>query len=1161
MLIDTGANKSFIDPQHVHPSRIETISPVQIKTLFQTHEVTSQVTIKGLMEFKTREPLKFLVFKFHNYFDGLIGLETMQQLNIKLDFQKSTLETNGAIIPLIFKPNFISKNYTIMPRSKSNISVPVDVQNGDFYTKPIQVQDRLIIPEGVYQSHNWYALVEVVNFSDEERSFMIEQPIRVEKLQDNYQVESYHSSVSNVSQTSQDISELIRIDHLNVEERKAILKLCKQYEEIFFKDSHKLSFTNQVKHEINLTNERPISSKSYRYPFIHKEEVKKQIDKMLDQGIIRPSYSPWSSPIWIVPKKADASGKTKWRLVVDYRKLNEQTIDDRYPLPNITEILDKLGKCMYFTTLDLASGFHQIEVKKEDIPKTAFTVDNGHYEYIRMPFGLKNAPSTFQRVMDNVLRDLQGKICLCYMDDIIVFSTSLQEHIENLAQVFQNLERANLKVQLDKSEFLHKEIAFLGHLITTEGVKPNPDKIKVIKEFPIPKTEKQIKSFLGLLGYYRKFIKNFANLTKPMTECLRKDRKIILSAEYIECFEQCKELLCNNPILQYPDFSQPFILTTDASNVALGAVLSQGIIGQDKPICYASRTLTKTEQNYSTIEKELLGIVWAAKYFRPYLYGQKFQIVTDHKPLTWLFSLKEPNSKLVRWRLKLEEYDYEIVYKKGTKNTNADALSRLEPETFNELNVNSCDETESINSNENLTASLNNNQNDIIPTTETVLNEFNTQIILELDTRFSSLDVKFRKLFSKKKRYHFRHTQFNENIILQIYKEYIQPDQLIGLTCNEDVFQIINKVHKEHFSGSKFKLIRSKLVTEDIEDEIQQNDIISRQHHDGNHRGITENYEQLKRRYYFPKMKNLINNMINNCETCQTLKYNRNQKPIELEISETPTKPLEILHMDIYSINNTNFLTILDKFSKFGAAYHMPEKDGQEVVNILTQYISNHGIPNKIVTDLGTEFTSKIFKQFCQLYKIELHFTSAKSSTGNSPVERFHSTLTEIYRIIYSKNQTKLAREIMNETIITYNNSIHSVTKLTPFELKNGHYTTPNPFPDKKKPDNELDYLQNHIDNYSKLTTLIANRNKQQKKNLIEKLNKNRVKPPVFKENETIYERNNRRNKLAALFQKHKVKKDNKVTVTTNKRKVHKKKIKRLLQVYKGLPHSGNGNN
>ncbi|CAK1590854.1 unnamed protein product [Parnassius mnemosyne] len=234
---------------------------------------------------------------------------------------------------------------------------------------------------------------------------------------------------------------------------------------------------------------------------------------MLEQGIIRPSESAWSSPIWIVPKKVDASGKTKWRLVVDFRKLNEKTISDKYPIPNISDVLDKLGNCQYFTTLDLASGFYQVEMNPSDIPKTAFNVKHGNFEFLRMPMGLKNSPSTFQRVMDNVLRDLQNTVCLVYLDDIIVYSTSLQEHMVNLEKVFQKLRESNFKIQMDKSEFLKLETAYLGHIISKDGIKPNPNKISAIEKYPLPKTAKEIKQFLGLIGYYRKFIPDFARIT------------------------------------------------------------------------------------------------------------------------------------------------------------------------------------------------------------------------------------------------------------------------------------------------------------------------------------------------------------------------------------------------------------------------------------------------------------------------------------------------------------------------------------------------------------------------------------------------------------------------------------------------------------------------
>ncbi|XP_045479182.1 uncharacterized protein LOC123684075 [Harmonia axyridis] len=410
---------------------------------------------------------------------------------------------------------------------------------------------------------------------------------------------------------------------------------------------------------------------------------------MLDQNILRPSNSPWNSPIWIVPKKMDASGKQKWRLVCDFRKLNEITIGDSYPLPNIENILDQLGNAIYFSTLDLASGFYQIELEENDKFKTAIATPSGLFEFNRMPMGLKNSPSRLARLMNIVLSGLQGNMCFCYLDDVVVYGSSLEDHNRKLETVFEQLRRHNLQLQPDKCEFLCKEISYLGHHISASGVQPDPKKIETIKNIPIPKTAKEIKSFLGLIGYYRKFIENFSAIAKPLTNLLKKNQKFEWTNKCQKSFDQFKELLSKEPILQFPNFSETFILTTDASNDAIGAILSQGTIGKDLPISYFSKTLNKAERNYSTTEKELLAIVEACKHFRPYLYGQKFIICTDHKPLVWLKNCKEPSSRLVRWRLKLMDYDYEIVYKKGKLNQNADALSRIIPEKINSINQNS----------------------------------------------------------------------------------------------------------------------------------------------------------------------------------------------------------------------------------------------------------------------------------------------------------------------------------------------------------------------------------------------------------------------------------------------------------------------------------------
>lgn len=520
--------------------------------------------------------------------------------------------------------------------------------------------------------------ISVVNTSEETVTINSDIKIKIQPFEPNsFQIQSRSNPSKSSTVRREEVLNTLRINHLNEEEKSSLFDICSQYSDIFQLPDDKLSTTSLLKHEINTSPSEPINVKSYRFPEIHKKEVEAQISKMLSQDIIQHSVSPWSFPIWIVPKKIDSSGQKKWRIVIDYRKLNDITIGESYPIPQINEILDQLGHSKYFSTLDLCSGFHQISITDKDTPKTAFTVPQGHFEFKRMPFGLKNAPATFQRLMNTALAGLQGIHCYVYLDDIIIYSHDISSHCDKLSKIFDRLRKYNLKLQPDKCEFFRKEVGYLGHTINDKGVSPNPEKVKAVSQFPVPKCPKDLKSFLGLVSYYRRFIPEFSNIAKPLTSLLKKDITFAWLNEQQLAFDDLKEKLFSAPILIYPDFSKPFLLTCDASNYAISAILSQGEIGKDLPIAYASRTLNKAETNYSTTEKECLAIVFGTKTFRPYLYGYKFTIITDHRPLKWLFNCKDPGSRLVRWRLKLEEFDYKIEYKKGKINSNADALSRF----------------------------------------------------------------------------------------------------------------------------------------------------------------------------------------------------------------------------------------------------------------------------------------------------------------------------------------------------------------------------------------------------------------------------------------------------------------------------------------------------
>jgi len=647
------------------------------------------------------------------------------------------------------------------------------------------------------------------------------------------------------------------------------------------------------------------------------------------------------------------------------------------------------------------------------------------------------------------------------------------------------------------------------------------------------------------MGYYRKFIPNFANITKPLTECLRKDRKIIINEAYQECFEKCKNLLCHNPILQYPDFEKPFTVTTDASNVALGAILSQGPIGQDLPICYASRTLSKTEQNYSTIEKELLAIVWATKYFRPYLFGKTFTIITDHKPLTWLFSLKEPNSKLVRWRLKLEEFDYKIQYKKGIQNSNADALSRIEPEAEPVIEINNSNSSSS-DDNRLTTREV------PIPVSASPINHFNKQliIIIENATTLPSPIIKRETIFEKKRRVTIRipDSPRPQTEIQEIMKEMSKDRCLTCVFISEEHYPIFYKAFQENFRPNRKQtrkafFIRSLTFLQDILNENDQNLEIKKQHEITDHKGVIENYEHIKRNYYFPYMKEKINKHINDCTTCQRVKYDRQPPQLNLEITETPKKPMEIIHMDIFQMMSHQFLTIIDKFSKFATAYSIQDRTEKTIVGKIIKYFSRHGLPKKIIMDNESALISHAFKQLAQKYNIILHYTTPYNSTGNSPVERLHSTLKETFGILHVKNPKATMKELMQQSILSYNSSIHSTTKVTPFELLSGHIGNTN-----IQYISIHDYISKHKRSFTELCNHIHALTKQKKQSKIDKLNITRKSPVSIKTGQVIYAKRYRRSKLTPAYRKTVVRKNNKLTILTDLGKVHKSKVKRLFQ-------------
>lgn len=1004
--------------------------------------------------------------------------------------------------------------------------IQIKVKNfGDFVVeKEISLEHFKILP-GLYNSKNGKAIVAIERNSNGNN---IQINLHEINFEDNY-VTMKRDNLQKTKQCEQEF----RDSHMNTEEKSALRNVIKDYKEILYDENDQLTFTHKIKHTIRTADNIPIHTKSYKYPKIFEQEVQTQVKKMLRDGIIKESISPYTSPVWVVPKKSDASGKKKFRLVIDYRKLNEKTISDKYPIPDITDILDKLGRAKYFSTIDLVSGFHQIQLNDEDTEKTAFSINSGKYEFTRMPFGLKNAPATFQRIMDCILRDAIGIFCFVYMDDIIIFSPSIQEHQRHLRTIFKKLKDANLKVQLDKCEFFRKEVQFLGHTVTEDGVKPNNDKIEVIKLWPVPKNEKEVRQFLGILGYYRRFIKDFAKVVKPLTSLLRKETDFEITPQILECFNKCKMLLTLDPILIYPDFSKEFVLTTDASDFAIGAVLSQGIIGKDRPVAYASRTLNKTEEKFSTTEKELLAIVWAVKYFRPYLYGRKFKLFTDHQPLT--YSLTNTNNKLVRWKLALEEFDYEIIYKPGKQNIVADALSRIKTD---DLNTNSQEnpipialpdtlneDTESDNDSMVTVHSADTSDDYYIWTTEKPINSFKTQVIFRIANFSTNI---FEQVFPTYHRHIIVRPNFTEEIITEELIKCLHPKKMNCIKAPVSLLQLIQETYRKHFATNRtFKVYISETLLRDVTNPEEQDEIIKATHTFA-HRGIKENKSQILQNSFFPEIERKLKIFVNFCDICKKNKYDR-KPPKLLRKSYFGEKPFDIIHIDIFFMKQHKWLTIVDSFSKFANIIPINSRTIIDLKQAISEHIRHFGRPNIIVCDQEPAFLSIDFIGFLNDLGINIHFAS--NSNSNGKIERFHSTLIELFRTLKTQNKELTLNDQMNIITDIYNNTFHSVTNKKPRDLI---FNTSNI--------TNTEEIKNNFDKLQSAVKVELNKRKQQ----YEQKHVNKEHPKELNPNEIKYIKNGQRlTKDKPPFKITTVKENNDLTFTDkNNIKIHKNRIK-----------------
>lgn len=1137
LIIDSGANACLLKAECLNK---DIIIDNTLRPTFRGLTSTNNVTAIGAVKTK----IVINGFEFEHYFfiikddinlnsNGIIGHTFLKAYFARIDYSKRTLKLSKPVLPPTATPT--NTKYQVKAQStniRDDKALCIEnktnkrKKNVNFYSE---------LPTNYF--NNFSSKTEVtpteINFTSFED--VAKEKLFQEKFHDNLKnVKSLNSVLSvNYFDKNEDSAitdptlranyvhkNLIKEAH-NTEEKEILKNIASKYHPIFHLPGDQFTHANIGEYTIQLQPDAtPSYVKQYRLPIKHQEILKEKIDELLKNKIISKCTSLWNSPVLLVPKKKP-DGSIGHRMVVDLRVLNSKLLPIKTILPNIDDLIDKMEKSIIFSKVDVNQAYLQVKLAEASRKIIAFSDQYNSYCYNSVPFGLAASSQAWANVAHTALSDIPN-IAL-FVDDILIYSKDMESHKKTLIKVFERLMKYNIKVKDDKCELLKPEVSYLGFIISAEGLRPNPDKVEVIRKWPRPSNLKKTQQYLGVLTYYRRFIKDFSKRARALFDLCKKDHKFEWTEDCEKAFLFFKEALSTPPLLLvFPDFTKDnFVLTTDSSNFAIGSVLSQGTPPKDNPIHYFSKVLSPAQQKYSTCEKELLAIIISVEYFSCYLIGRPFTLICDCRPLIFLYTSKNLSGKLNRWKYNLINYNIKWQHTKGSQNVLADALSRLEldPDTdgtkFLESMLHDRLYVDMLPALTRQQKQLKDLQHD--NATPTQLASYEKYIITEQNnTVFVAKEYDHLFFFFEKENCTL-HKKLQHKLKTKITLTNMSDENCVFSFDKHRTFLIMNPLIRSEAHIEKTKLLMNKVLAicqnqalENVAFNIEFHDPSSyfqfkqivkecmhtttikvtfflnkiievfdieaiskilKAYHDSGmamHPGINRMKNNIRRYYSWPSMTTDIKEYVKNCQHCEQAKISSGYNKNPMVIMDTlATRPFERCFIDIVGpVNPTGLgiyqyvLTCICELSKMVIAVPLENADAKTTARALIRSVFlKHGVPSQLISDNGSNFKSSTMAEITKILKAKQIFISPYHPQSNK-VERWHRYFADSLKCCIEKEHDQWP-EYLPYAVFSYNNSYNIATKLSPNEIV---YGTPCRIPvelTKRKPPPQYTY-----DNY-----------------------------------------------------------------------------------------------